>query len=68
MGMIFECRVGTGKLLVCTSRLPDITDQPEAAQLYRSLLRYAGSDAFHPAYEMEEPFLKPLLTTTNTTR
>ncbi|MGW8315341.1 MAG: sugar-binding domain-containing protein, partial [Bacteroidales bacterium] len=33
MGMIFECLVGTGKLLVCTSRLPDITDQPEAAQL-----------------------------------
>ena len=61
LGMIFECRAGLGKLLVCTSRLPDIMDKPEAAQLYRSIIRYAGSDAFDPDELMEERELMKLL-------
>lgn len=60
MAMIFECRAGPGKLLVCTSRLPDLTGRPEAAQLYRSLLRYAGSESFNPAFEMDLPMLTNL--------
>ncbi len=62
LGMIFECRMGPGKLLVCTSQLPELTGRPEAAQLYRALLRYAGSEAFNPAFEMDEQMLTNLFT------
>ncbi len=60
MGMIFEFRVGEGKLLVCMSRLPEIMDRPEAVQLYRSILDYMGSAAFAPRYEPGDAMLLKL--------
>lgn len=48
LGILFECRVGSGSLLVCTSRLSEITDRPEAAQFARGILSYAASAAFAP--------------------
>ena len=50
--MIFEFKVGEGKLLVCTSQLNQIQDKPEARQLYRSILNYAESEEFNPATEL----------------
>lgn len=49
LGMIFESRVGKGKLLVCMANLPALTDKPEARQLYYSILQYMVSDEFNPS-------------------
>jgi hypothetical protein len=47
LGMIFEARVGTGRLLVCGIDLPGMAEKyPAARQLLASLQRYAGSDKF----------------------
>ncbi len=48
LGILFECRVGNGSLLVCTSRLSEIADRPEAAQFAKSILEYAASEQFLP--------------------
>lgn len=60
LGMIFEFKVGDGKLLVCSSQLLRITDKPEAAQLYRSMLKYMGSENFQPGYVIGEKELNRL--------
>lgn len=51
LGLIFEGKVGSGKLLVCATDLLSMQDQPEARQLLRSLLNYAASDKFAPRHE-----------------
>ncbi len=48
LGILFECRVGNGSLLVCTSRLSEIADRTEAAQFARGILSYAASTEFAP--------------------
>ena len=49
LGVIFEARVGPGRLLVCGIDLPGLVEkQPAARQLLASLQRYAGSEAFQP--------------------
>jgi hypothetical protein len=53
LGVIFEARVGPGRLLVCGIDLPGLAKtQPAARQLLLSLQRYAGSEAFHPQSEL----------------
>ena len=59
-GMIFEFKVGEGKLLVCMSKLDEIQNKPEAAQLYRSIIRYMNSTDFNPAEPIGEKLLKEL--------
>lgn len=54
MGLIFEFKVGEGKLLVCMSPLNTIMDRPEARQLYRSMIDYISSEDFNPGYELSE--------------
>lgn len=53
LGILFEGKVGEGKLLVCTSRLGDIADRVEVQQFARSILDYAVSDAFAPQQELD---------------
>jgi hypothetical protein len=48
LGVIFECQVGPGKLLVSTIPLPAANASSGAQQLRRSLLDYAVSDKFRP--------------------
>lgn len=49
LGLVFECRVGRGRLLVCSADLTtDAALRPAARQLRRSLLDYAASAAFNP--------------------
>lgn len=50
MGLIFEFKVGEGKLLVCMSRLPEILHRPEVVQLYTSIINYMESVDFSPEY------------------
>ena len=61
LGLIFELKVGEGKLLVCMSQLNKILDKPEAAQLYKSMLNYMESKMFDPELTMTESDLKDLL-------
>ena len=61
LGLLFETKVGQGKLLVCASDLPALQDHPEARQLMHSLLRYVGSDRFQPAQSLDWETLKNIL-------
>jgi len=61
LGLIFEFAVGKGKLLICTSRLNQISAKPEAANLYQSILNYMRSDEFAPAFQVDKEFLSGLL-------
>lgn len=49
LGVIFECNVGPGRLLVSAINLDGERGGPGLPQLRRSLLDYMGSDKFHPA-------------------
>jgi hypothetical protein len=50
LGLVFEARVGSGKLLVCSIDLrKGIDENPVARQLLRSLMDYMGSGKFRPA-------------------
>ena len=69
LGLMFETRVGAGRLLVCAIDLNSQPSSPEARQLRASLLAYAGSDEFQPTCEVTpstvaalfpDPFLKSL--------
>ena len=54
LGLVFECRVGGGRLLFCGADLPSLaTEHPEARQLLRSLLDYAASDRFDPSVPLD---------------
>ena len=58
---MFEARVGAGRLLVCASQLPALSDRPEARQLLASLLAYAGSPQFQPASVLAPELLEKIL-------
>ena len=53
LGVVFEARVGSGKLLVSAIDMVGQQDKPEARQLMHSLLRYMNSNRFEPAAEMD---------------
>ena len=49
LGLVFEAKVGQGKLLVCSINLiDDLQTRPAARQLRHSLLQYATGDDFSP--------------------
>ncbi len=60
LGLLFEFKVGEGKLLVCMSDLRRISERPEAAQLYSSILAYMQSPNFNPGYRVDEEMLHQL--------
>ena len=63
LGLIFETRVGKGKLLVCAMDLnTDSTKRPAAQQLKKSLLNYMEGKQFNPAFELSEDLLEKVLT------
>lgn len=54
LGLVLEARVGSGKLLVCSSDLTtDLEQRPAARQLLHSLLDYAASAAFQPSASVD---------------
>ncbi|MHC4442427.1 MAG: sugar-binding domain-containing protein [Planctomycetota bacterium] len=57
MGIIFEAKVGKGKLLICSSDLLGLKDRPEARQMLHSLLAYMASSSFKPATEIDLGFV-----------
>ncbi len=49
LGLVFECRVGSGRLMVCSADIESELDQrPVARQLRHSLLAYLSSERFDP--------------------
>ena len=48
LGVIFECKVGTGKLMVSAINLNNEQGSAGLKQLRRSLLDYMGGEQFHP--------------------
>ena len=53
LGLVFEARVGRGRLLVCSVDLEtDLAENPVARQLRASLLAYAAGASFAPAEEV----------------
>ncbi|MDD4362373.1 MAG: glycoside hydrolase family 2 TIM barrel-domain containing protein [Bacteroidales bacterium] len=61
LGLIFEARLGPGRLIVCSA---DITSDPDqrivARQMRHSLLSYMNSEQFAPAFEITEAQLSEL--------
>ena len=61
LGLIFECRVGKGRLLVSgVDLLEDKEGRPEARQLLYSLKKYMGGKDFRPGVTVEAAKLKAL--------
>ncbi|MBN8215620.1 MAG: hypothetical protein J0L75_03220 [Spirochaetes bacterium] len=61
LAMIFEARVGGGRLLVCsTDILHDLDQRPVARQLRMSLLHYAAGPLFQPDVPVTEGELDAL--------
>ncbi|MDR1895589.1 MAG: hypothetical protein LBR10_02225, partial [Prevotellaceae bacterium] len=53
LGILFEAKVGKGKLMVCSADLQtDLASRPAAAQFRQSLLEYMASDKFNPTKEI----------------
>lgn len=48
LGVLFEAKVGQGKLMVCSMNLQYLQEYPEARQMYHSLLKYMDSEQFNP--------------------
>ncbi|WP_019912624.1 glycoside hydrolase family 2 TIM barrel-domain containing protein [Paenibacillus sp. HW567] len=52
LGLLFECKVGPGNLLVCPLDTVQAADTPEGRQFLFSLLSYVKSAEFQPSYEI----------------
>jgi beta-galactosidase len=69
LGLVWECRVGTGKLLVCSADLDkDLGKRPAARQLRESLLSYMAGKRFDPKVEVNKNDLARLLDLTQTSK
>jgi hypothetical protein len=63
LGLLFECKVGNGKLLVSGIDLLSHQDKrPEARQLLYSLKKYISSSDFNPESEVTSDLIKSLTT------
>ncbi len=61
LGILFEAKVGNGKLMVCSADLnKDLTNRPAAAQFKQSILEYMSSDKFNPQNEVKPEVIKGL--------
>lgn len=61
LASMFECRVGSGRLLVSTMDLEtDLDERPAARRLRGSVMAYLASDAFNPAAEVDAEAIRGL--------
>ena len=54
LGLVFEFKVGDGKLLVCCADLESTLDYPEGRQFYKAVLDYMRSDDFQPSVDLSD--------------
>ena len=65
LGMLFEAKVGNGRLLMTTIDLKkDLDKRPVAEQLYKSIVTYMQSDKFRPELDVPLQNVKDLFTKT----
>ena len=61
LGLVFEARVGKGRLLVTSIDLESgLEASPVARQMRHSLLRYAASESFAPTVEVTPDAIRAL--------
>ena len=53
LGLVYEFKVGQGRLLVCRANLEEVQNTPEGRQFYCALLNYMRSPEFAPEMEMD---------------
>jgi hypothetical protein len=69
LGLLFECKVGPGRLLACSLDINSTLDsRPVARQLRRSLLDYMDSTRFQPQVEFAAAELRSFLFDTHIMR
>ncbi len=62
LGLLFEARIGRGKIVVCgMDLLYGLYLRPAANQFRHSLLNYMAGDKFDPAHEIDESVLRSIL-------
>jgi len=62
LGLVFEAKVGEGKLIACAADLDtDLDQRPAARQLRTSLLAYMAGDAFNPPVTLTPADLEKLV-------
>lgn len=62
LGLIFEAKVGPGKLLVCSIDLQsNLDERPVARQMLHSLFQYMDSAAFAPSQSLDIELVRSLL-------
>jgi len=62
LGMIMECKVAKGRLLICMSPLHTLTENAAAQQLYRSIVSYMSDDKlFDPSEHFTAEQIQSLL-------
>lgn len=58
LGLVFETKVGKGKLIVSSIDMNDVEGRPVARQLKYSLLEYMNSPEFNPKKTLDFDTLK----------
>jgi len=67
LGLVFECKLGRGKLVVCSIDLKnDLDTNPVARQFRHSLLRYMAGDRFDPTVDLIAAQVRRLIASANT--
>ncbi|WP_234489704.1 glycoside hydrolase family 2 TIM barrel-domain containing protein [Paenibacillus sp. S28] len=61
LGLLFECRVGAGRLLVCPLNTEAVIGTPEGKQFLHSLIEYVRSEDFDPQVELAPSELQAIL-------
>jgi len=61
LGLIFECRVDAGKLLICSIDVISHQKYPEVRQMLSSLISYVESENFEPHFTFTPEFIPSLL-------
>ena len=62
LGLLFETKVGKGKLMVCSADIAsDLDNRPAARQFRLSIEQYMASDKFNPSTELDLNVVKALL-------
>lgn len=52
LGLMFECKVGNGKVLVCACDFDKVIESVEGKQFIFSIMNYMKSEEFQPQYDM----------------
>lgn len=61
LGMVFEFKVGKGKLLVCAVNIDAIINKSEGRQFYSGILNYMKSQQFNPNTEIAAGKIKSMV-------